>query len=380
MSEYEYYEFQTVDRRLTAEQQAEMRQLSKRVDLSPTRAAFNYSYGSFRGDPLEVLEKHFDALLYIANWGTKMLAFRFPAGAVDAGSLQPYLSGEDEGYAGELLTTPQHLVLRFEIREYESYGWIEGEGLLDPLIPLREAILRGDLRALYLFWLRCAMDRAGWAEDEEGYESPEALVEPPVPPGLGQLDPALEAFAEFFAIDQDLIAAAAAASPALEATAEPLERWVALLPEAERNAFLVRVARGETGVGAEFLRRLREAGGAYGPATSPGRRTFAELRTAAQRQQQLRLEREREAAERARLAKLEALARREAEVWASVSGLLARRTASGYDEGVALLAELRDLAVHRGQQAVFDARLAEVTGPYAGSAALQRRLREKGLV
>lgn len=380
MGEYEYYEFQTIDRPLTVEQQAEMRRLSKRVNLSATRAAFNYSYGSFRGDPLKVLAQHFDALLYIANWGTKQLAFRFPGGAVDLEALRPYLLGEDEGYVGEFLTTPQHLVLHLEIREYESYGWIDGEGLLDRLIPLREAILRGDLRALYLFWLRCATNRAGWSEDVEGYESPEAVVEPPVPPGLGQLDPALRAFVEFFAIDEDLIAAAAAASPTLEVAAEPLERWVNLLPEAERNAFLVRVARGEMGVGAELLRRLREAGGAQGPATVPGRRTFAELRTAAQRQQQLRLQREREAAERARLAKLEALARREAEVWADVSALLAKRTSSGYDEGVALLAELRDLAAHRGQQAVFDARLAEVTGPYAGSAALQRRLRDKGLV
>lgn len=41
------------------------------------------------------------------------------------------------------------------------------------------------------------------------------LIEPPVPPGLGQLDPALEAFTEFFAIDEDLIAAAAEASPSL---------------------------------------------------------------------------------------------------------------------------------------------------------------------
>ncbi len=97
------------------------------------------------------------------------------------------------------------------------------------------------------------------------------------------------------------------------------------------------------------------------------------------RQQQQRAQRERLAAERARLAKLEALAKREAQVWASIPGLLAKRTASGYDEGVALLAELRDLAVHQGQRAAFDTRLREATAPYIGSAALQRRLKEKRL-
>lgn len=252
--------------------------------------------------------------------------------------------------------------------------------MLDPLIPLREAILHGDLRALYLFWLRCAEERAGWVDEEEENEERDPLMEPPVPPGLGQLDPALQAFAEFFAIDQDLIAAAAEVSPDLTATDEPLERWVTLLPETERNAFLLRMARGEAHVRIEVLRRLREIGGAGKPTASTAlHRTFAELQAAAKNQAQLRIQRERAAAERARLAKLADLAKREAQIWASIPGLLAKRTASGYDEGVALLAELRDLAVHQGQRATFDVKLAQVIEAYAGSAALQRRLKAKRL-
>jgi hypothetical protein len=380
MSEYQYYEFQTVDRPLTTEQQAAMRKLSSRVELSATRAAFNYSYGDFRGEPLKVLEQFFDALLYIANWGTKQLAFRFPRGSIEAAQLEPYLLGDEERYVGDLHTTPQHLILNLETREEEGFGWIEGEGLLDPLIPLHEAILRGDLRVLYLFWLRCAAERAGWVDAEDENEERDPLIEPPVPPGLGQLDPALRAFAEFFAIDQDLIAAAAEASPNVTTTDEPLDRWVTLLPETERNAFLLRVARGEPHVGIELLRRLREVGGAGKPITSTApRRTIAELQVVAENQKQLRVRRERAEAEQARLANLADLAKREAQVWARIPGLLAKRTASGYDEGVALLAELRDLAVHQGQRAAFDAKLAQVIGPYASSPALQRRLKEKRL-
>lgn len=380
MSEYQYYEFQTIDRPLSAEQQAAMRKLSSRVELSATRAAFNYSYSDFRGEPLKVLEQHFDALLYIANWGSKQLALRFPRGSIEAAQLEPYLLGDEERYVGDLHTTPQHLILNLETREGEGYGWIEGEGLLDPLIPLREAILRGDLRALYLFWLRCAEERAGWVDAEEQNGERDPLIEPPVPPGLGQLDPTLQAFAEFFEIDQDLIAAAAEGSPNLAAAAEPVDQWVKLLPADERDTFLLRVARGETHVGIALLRRLREVGGAGKPTTTTApRRTFAELQAAAKNQAQLRIQREREAAERARLAKLADLAKREAQIWASIPGLLAKRTASGYDEGVTLLAELRDLAVHQGQQAAFDARLAQVTAPYIGSAALQRRLKDKRL-
>jgi hypothetical protein len=100
-----------------------------------------------------------------------------------------------------------------------------------------------------------------WDDAEErGDAEGDDLIEPPVPPGLGQLSAPLQAFVEFFDIDQDLVGAAATASPALKATDEPIERWVPLLPEAERNSLLVRAARGEP-IGAELLRRLMEAEG-----------------------------------------------------------------------------------------------------------------------
>jgi hypothetical protein len=46
---------------------------------------------------------------------------------------------------------------------------------------------------------------------------------------------------------------------------------------------------------------------------------------------------------------------------------------------VAHLADLRDLAVHRGQRAAFNARLQDVLAPYATSPALQQWLRQKKL-
>ena len=83
MSEYQYYEFQAIDRPLSEEEQRYIRSLSSRVTPTPTQAAFTYSFGDFRGDPLKVLERYYDALLYLANWGSKRLAFRFPRAVVD---------------------------------------------------------------------------------------------------------------------------------------------------------------------------------------------------------------------------------------------------------------------------------------------------------
>jgi hypothetical protein len=385
MSEYQYYEFLALDRPLSAEDLAYVRTLSSRVHPTPTQAVFTYSYGDFPGDPLNLLAKHYDVMLYLANWGSKQLAFRFPKTAIDQQALQLYYYGVEEI---ELSTVGQHVILNIAFNDEEGGEWVEGEGQLASLAPLREDILRGDLRALYLAWLASVSRWAGaddesdeWDDEEEGEgDDGDDLIEPPVPPGLGHLSAPLRAFIEFFEIDQDLVGAAAVASPPLKATTEPIERWVPLLPEAERDSFLVRAARGEL-IGAELLRRLREVGGGARPvaATAP-RRTFSAIAAAAEEVRDRREERERREAERAHLAQLDALAKREEQVWARVPGLLAQRTASGYSEAVAHLAELRDLAVHRGQRDAFDARLRELLAPYATSAALQRRLREKKLV
>jgi hypothetical protein len=84
--------------------------------------------------------------------------------------------------------------------------------------------------------------------------------EPPIPAGLGDLSASLQAIVDFFEIDEDLIAAAAAASPSVQ---EPsgLEEWIAPLPSKEKDTLLARVAAGEGAqVQALLLRRFRAAG------------------------------------------------------------------------------------------------------------------------
>ena len=320
--------------------------------------------------------------LYLANWGSKQLAFRFPKTAVDQAMLQPYSYGVEEI---ELTAVGDYVILDIAFHEEGGGDWIEEEPRIAPLAPLRDDILRGDLRALYLAWLNSASRYGGGEyddevdDDDEEEDGQDGLIEPLVPPGLGQLSAPLQAFADFFEIDQDLIVAAAQNSPPLKTTSEPLEQWVPLLPETERTMFLVRAARGQP-IAPELLRRLREVGDAPRPAPSTAtRRTFAAIEEAAEEVRRQRKAREQRAAEQKRIAKLDALAAREEQVWASIPGLLAQRNANGYGQAVADLAELRDLAAHRNQRQAFDARLAEVVAPYIGSAALVRRLKEKKL-
>ena len=79
MSEYQYYEFQTIDRRLDEKEMQDLRGYSSRTRITPTSFTNEYSFGSFQGKADEWMEKYFDAYLYLANWGTHELQLRVPA-------------------------------------------------------------------------------------------------------------------------------------------------------------------------------------------------------------------------------------------------------------------------------------------------------------
>ena len=90
MSEYQRYEFMTVDRSLTAEQIDAVDSLSSHIEVTPTRAVVEYNWGDFKHDPIKVLREFFDGFLYWANWGSPRLAFRFPHGVLPPDLIEDY--------------------------------------------------------------------------------------------------------------------------------------------------------------------------------------------------------------------------------------------------------------------------------------------------
>jgi len=61
MSEYQYYEFQAIDRSLSEQEMRELRVYSTRATITPTRFVNHYEWGSFKGNPAVWMEKYFDA-------------------------------------------------------------------------------------------------------------------------------------------------------------------------------------------------------------------------------------------------------------------------------------------------------------------------------
>jgi hypothetical protein len=396
MSEYQYYEFQAVDRPLTKAQMAELRARSTRANITPTRFQNVYHWGDLKGNPLDWTERYFDAFVYVANWGTNQFMVKLPRRLLDAEAAWRYAMEE----ALDLHTRGDAVILEFVSHDDQGGYWIEdeeAEGWMPALLPLRAELAGGDLRALYLGWLAGVAPGASHGEDdfddnyddyddEEDDKPDDEALEPPVPAGLNQLSAALDALTDFLRIDRDLLAVAAQSSPALpDAPADgDLQRWIAALPAAEKDALLIQLASAPAPAHAELLRRFHRETTPY-PHATPGRRSIGAMRAAAQElgDKRRREEAERQAAERERQARAAAIARasyldsltgREEELWEQVEALIETKQPKQYDRALMLLTDSHDLCARQDRDAAFADRLDALRERYAKRPALLSRL------
>ncbi len=116
MSEYQYYEFQAIDRPLSAADRQALRDLSTRARITPTSFTNSYEWGDFRGDPRKLMEQWFDLHLYLANWGSRRLMMRLPARLVDRKTLNAFLTEVD---CATLKAAGGTLILDIQVEEVD---------------------------------------------------------------------------------------------------------------------------------------------------------------------------------------------------------------------------------------------------------------------
>ena len=382
MSEYQYYEFQSIDRRLTQSEQEALSQLSSRAQISSTRAIFVYNYGDLPGKEKQLLIKYFDAMFYIANWGSLQLMFRFPKGLIDIELMQKYCV-EDIIEVSEI---NNFVILEISINEEEGFdGWIEGEGNLSSLIGLRQEILQGDYRLLYLAWLKGITyldeldDEDEDERDDDDENDDEEGLEPPVPPNFGKLSSSLQAFIDIFEVDEHLLKAAISASVTKPSIPESsIKEAIKKLDRSEVDTFLLRLVKGESNLSIELGKNL-SAMMEFRQYENPGKRTIRQLLASAEKEEKQEEYRREQEAKAARIRELEALAKRETAAWEDIDALIQKGTSKSYDEVVPLLLKLRDLADHQNQKAKFSTRLKQLHDQYSSRSGLKRRLLKANL-
>lgn len=377
MGEYQHYQFLAIDRQLSREEMEALRRYSSRAEISPSRFSVVYNWGSFKGSSRDFMARYFDAHVYVSNFGIHTLMLRLPGDA---------LSGEEvEAFAGsgfEARKMEGNWLLTWEREDDEpACKWMEDEGWLDRLAPIREEIERGDYRAFYIGWLR---EVPMMVEDDDDEEMEAASV----PPGLASLTPAQEALVEFLDVDKDLLAAAAQASPQPEdagKVSERMTKWVDSLSVEEMRRPLLRILQGQ---GKNVERQLRWA---FSAATLPPSaaattlsRTAGELMEQAaivreQRLQREKAERHKEEEEQRRLReeRLLMMAADFAAHWKLVEKSAGLGTASGYEEATRLLVDMAAAAALTNGKAEFSNRLAAFRATHARRPALIRRLDAK---
>ncbi|MEG4345586.1 hypothetical protein QUB70_20265 [Microcoleus sp. A003_D6] len=386
MSEYQYYEFQSVDRRLTQSEQEALSQLSSRAQISSNKAIFVYSYGDLPGNEKQLLVKYFDAMFYIANWGSLQLMFRFPKGLIDIELMQKYCV-EDIVEVSEI---NDFVILEISINEEEGFdGWIEGEGNLSSLIGLRQEILQGDYRLLYLAWLKGITyldelddededERDDDDENDDENDDKEGL-EPPVPPNFGKLSSSLQAFIDLFEVDEHLLKAAISASVTKPSISESsITEAIKKLDRYEVDTFLLRLLKGESNLSIELRNKL-SAMIEVKQDQNPGKRTIRQLLASAEKEEKQEEYRREQEVKSARIRELEALAKRETAVWEDIDALIQKGTSKSYDEVVPLLLKLRDLADYQKQQIKFLTRIQQLHDKYSSRSGLKRRLLKANL-
>ena len=237
MSEYQFIDFIAIDGEVSDKNLKYMRTQSTRAEITGTRFTNEYDFGDFHGDAAEMLRRGYDAHLHYANFGIRKIMFRMPLGlpwkeeTFSQYAVEGCLTWErDKRSAGGILTIePEADAGTYEEDLYDA------ESFLERLAPLREMLIGGDLRPLFLAWLACAYDE-------------EAKV-PPIPAGLSKLNPPLKTLAEFYEIPTALLRTAAKdSSPAPQAVDKHalIETWAVKQKKADLQRILAQLLTEDT--------------------------------------------------------------------------------------------------------------------------------------
>lgn len=341
MGEYQYYEFIAIDRPLTAEEMEGLRALSTRALITPVSFTNEYHWGDFKGNPDKLMERCFDAHVYMAIWRTAVFKVRVPGERLPKETVAALASSEMLNFKA----TKTHWIITWVLEESEyDERFVQdcGRGWMARLSPIRDELLNGDFRSLYLGWL--ADVSKGNLDDEE--------MEPLSVNGLGQLTSAQQALAEFLEVDRDLLAGAGLGShttPKAEISPQEMDMWIDALPREEVNSILKQLLEGK---GRQAEPSIRNLFASWRRGLQPGdidapRRTVRELRQNAEKARLIRMEKQERGRKHREIKRrkqretyLKNLSSDFPKAWASVREPVERGSGRGYDEACRRLVDI----------------------------------------
>jgi len=386
MSEYEYVGFRAIDRPLSDAELEFAERQSTRAEVTRRTFDVEYHYSSFHGDVERMLCGGYDIYLTYSNYGTRNIKLRFSRGLPLANKATvPYLDDEmltwkkDRKGEGGILSVNPYIEEALEpIFDFEKF--------FDAASHVRQLLLNGDLRGLYLLWLCVSIDDRADATE---------WIEPRVPHGLGQIPEMASELLNFFDSDPLLLRAAASGVPDIGPDT-PADRavghWLETLSAKEAKRIVERLVNEDSArVKSDVLSAFHDANSDVDwPCTTVGR-TVAELfeqHDVLCREENARQERQAKAKEKRKAAKAERERRaRMKEMTASpqiwldhVDNMVSQRGTQNYRDAAELLADLRDAIGGDHGDKIAQSHAARLIKKYPTLNVLKSSLRKRGLV
>ncbi len=149
MSEYQLVKFETIDTPLSKQQRSELRDISSRAHIDSRSFKVQYNYSSLRADPKEVMLACFDIGFNFANWGVTEVYIKLPAETIPQAVL------ENDDFEFSTLVNEQWQLLTFSLEQGADYvSEQQADDLMQHIANLRQQMINGDWRMIYLIWLR----------------------------------------------------------------------------------------------------------------------------------------------------------------------------------------------------------------------------------
>ena len=377
MSEFQYVSFRAIDSPLTEAQLQRMRKQSSRAKITQWSFENTYNFGDFRGDSTMMLRNGYDIHLHYANFGIRTLAIRLPQGLpISMNEFSRYVDDETvvwkkdpKGPAGILTISPQmDGGSADELWEVDEH--------VERLVEVRQQLIDGDLRPLYLSWL-CAC--------HYGALDSELAIEPPVPAGLGRVPDSINAMIELFGLDPMVVAAAAKRSPThapMPDQRAAMTEWLGTIDPALLRQWMLQSLTGEfTAMKASGLKAFRDSGiGESQQSAAEGTRTYSELLELAETLSKEKQKRERTRKEEALVKRMADIAESPKQYLADVEKHVATRSVRGYQQAAQLLCEIREAVGGKKGEKMACSFASQLNKKYPTLRMLTGALRRQGLL
>lgn len=386
MSEFQLYAFHAVDKPLDSAAKKALGEMSSRVRLSPHLALFTYAYSDFSYNEEQVLLQYFDFMFHQSSWGRIRILMKFPEEAVDYALLKKYrISVLNEHTSDIRIVKKEGFVLvDVDYTEEEGPGWIEEDDAGYELLNMRQEIMLGDYRALFIIWLRFLEDLYAQEayeyenDDDDEYEEGYPIETRLIPPNLASLPPSARMAKQLFKISPDWLNALRSYSSQPSQPTIDYEERLRQLPPAKMLHYLQMLLREEPRVRMKLLQELK---GETATVPQPSEVLFlSDIGEQIEAARQAAAEKSRQVAKERRIKKMERMQSRQADIKREIRETVGQGTRNYYEEALAKLLKFREMHEHFGIQAQFKEFVQELAKEFSRKSSFIAMLKREKLL